>query len=175
MKLIFSIFFLFFELFCCQQWLLWYLFYHGIKVIITWPNFIFSSYLVIITQGEEWALFFCIDCWLKYCFFNYDINKIFEETQEVESLSSSTCSQTTQGGTTRMGIACRTKATSQNIVIMLVERDTTNISKIYHLKGASNYGVGTSCQTHVLKGWLIYLLCDTSFFPHVCNKNNCKV
>jgi hypothetical protein len=40
-----------------------------------------------------------------------------------------------------MGIACRTKVTSQNIVIMLVERDTTNISKIYHLKGASNYGV----------------------------------
>jgi hypothetical protein len=48
---------------------------------------------------------------------------MFEENQEVESSSSFTSSQTTQGGIAWMGIVGRIVGTSQNVVIKLTKKD----------------------------------------------------
>jgi hypothetical protein len=48
---------------------------------------------------------------------------MFEENQEVESLSSSTSSQTTPGGIGSMGMVDRIVGTSQNVVIKLTKKD----------------------------------------------------
>jgi hypothetical protein len=115
MSFIISFAFLFFELFYSLQWFLWDLFCHGITVVTAWPGFFFLfSYLVIAKQGEGWGYAFCIDCWLKYCFFSC-VDEKFEANQEVESSSCSTSSQTTRGGTTRTSMAGRTTGTSQNV------------------------------------------------------------
>jgi hypothetical protein len=60
-----------------------------------------------------------------------------------------------------MGITGRTKTTSQNVVIMPIKRDTTNISKIYHLKGASNYGVLAHRVKHMVSKDDFFIYCVT--------------
>jgi hypothetical protein len=86
---------------------------------------------------------------------------MFEENQEVESSSSFTSSQTIQGGTTKTSTASRTKGTSQNVVIMPTKRDTTNISKIYHFKGASNYGMLAHRVKHMVSKDDLFTYCVT--------------
>jgi hypothetical protein len=67
-----------------------------------------------------------------------------------------------------MGIASRTKGTSRNIVIILAERDTTNILEIYHLKGASNYGV--MCKHTVSKDGLFTYFVTLLSSPMIATK-----
>ncbi len=77
---------------------------------------------------------------------------MFEENQEVESSSSSTSSQTTQGGIARMGMVGRTVGTSQNVVIKSTKKDNQHSRNLSPQGYIKLWTVGTSCQTHAFKG-----------------------
>lgn len=150
-------------------------FYRGIRVVTAWQGFLFLfSYLVIARQEEDWAFFFCIDCWLNYFFFSF-VDGMFEENQEVESSSSSTSSQTTQGGITRMGMVGRIVGTSQKRCYQVDKERQPTFQKFFTSRVHQIMNCGHILSNTCFQRMLIYFMCDASFCPHDYNRGNCKV